>query len=127
MYTNGTHSVEDRIVSITQPWVRPIIRGKANSDVEFGAKVSISMIDGYAFMDKLDWNAYSEAGLLIPTVEAYKEKHGFYPQAVIADKLYRNRNNLTYCKERNIRLSGPKLGRPSKITDKKQRQQERKL
>ena len=125
MYTNGTHSVEDRIVSITQPWVRPMVRGKAKSDVEFGAKVSISMIDGYAFKDKLDWNAYSEAGLLIPVVEAYKEKHGFYPQAVIADKLYRNRTNLAYCKERGIRLSGPKLGRPSKLTDKNQRQQER--
>ena len=29
-------------------------------------------------------------------------------------KIYRNRENLSYCKERGIRLSGPALGRPRK-------------
>ena len=28
--------------------------------------------------------------------------------------IYRNRENLRYCKERGIRLSGPALGRPKK-------------
>lgn len=28
MYDNKTHSVEHRIVSISQPWLRPIVRGK---------------------------------------------------------------------------------------------------
>jgi len=28
--------------------------------------------------------------------------------------VYRNRDNLKYCKERGIRMSGPKLGRPPK-------------
>ena len=125
MHRSRTHTVEDRIVSITQPWVRPIVRGKAKCDVEFGAKVSISMVNGYAFKDKLDWNAYSEAALLKPIVEAYKAKHGYYPEAVIADKLYRNRENLAYCKANGIRLSGPKLGRPSKLHDKQLKKQER--
>jgi len=128
MYNKRTHSVENRIVSITQPWVRPIVRGKARSDVEFGAKVSISMINGYAFVDRIGWEAYSEAGLLKSCVEAYRKKHGFYPEAVIVDKLYRNRDNRNYCKERGIRISGPRLGRPSKqdISDsKKHKQQER--
>ena len=43
MYRKKKHKVEDRIVSISQSWVRPIVRGKANAPVEFGAKVSISM------------------------------------------------------------------------------------
>ena len=34
--------------------------------------------------------------------------------AVLADKIYRNRENLRFCKERGIRLSGPALGRPKK-------------
>lgn len=46
---------------------------------------------------------------------------GHYPRRILADKIYRNRNNLAYCKERNIRLSGPALGRPRKdaVIDKK--------
>ena len=121
MHRKRSHSIEDRIVSISQPWVRPIVRGKARHKTEFGAKVSASMVDGYAFKDRLDWNAYSEAGLLVPAVEAYKARHGFYPEAVLADKLYRNRENLAYCKERGIRLSGPRLGRPPKPRDDRSR------
>ena len=43
MYENKTHSVEDRIVSISQPYLRPIVRGKAKSPVEFGAKYDVSI------------------------------------------------------------------------------------
>ena len=35
----------------------------------------------------------------------------------LADKLFRNRENLRYSAERGIRLSGPKLGRPTKVVD----------
>ena len=117
MYQAKTHSVENRIVSIGQPHVRPIVRGKTNAPVEFGAKVSVSLIDGYAFIDKLAWDAYNEEKLLIPTIEEYRERFGHYPEAVLADKIYRNRGNLAYCKNHGIRLSGPRLGRPPKETD----------
>lgn len=39
MYENKTHSVEGRIVSISQPYLRPTVRGKAKSPVEFGANM----------------------------------------------------------------------------------------
>ena len=39
MYDNHTHSVSDRIISLNQPWIRPIVRGKAKASVEFGAKL----------------------------------------------------------------------------------------
>ena len=29
------------------PFVRPIVRGKTNAPVEFGAKLAISMVNGY--------------------------------------------------------------------------------
>jgi len=76
------------------------------------------MIGGYGFVDRIAWDSYSEATLLIPTAEQYRKKHGCYPEAIIADKLYRNRANLAYCKQRGIRLSGPRLGRPLKLADK---------
>lgn len=31
MYDNRTHSVPDRIVSVSQPYTRPIVRGKAGN------------------------------------------------------------------------------------------------
>ena len=112
MYERKTHQVEDRIVSIHQPWVRPIVRGKATADVEFGAKISVSLVNGYAMIERLDWDAYNEAGDLKETVERYKKRYGFYPERILADKIYRNRNNLHFCDKLNIRMNGPKLGRP---------------
>lgn len=116
-YLTKNNAIPDRIVSLHQPWVRPIVRGKANASVEFGAKVSIKMIDGYGFVDKTDWNAYAEEALLIPALLDYRRKYGCYPKAVIADRHYRNRKNLAFCKKWDIRLSGPRLGRPPKLTD----------
>jgi hypothetical protein len=46
-------------------------------------------------------------------VERYRDRFGYYPKAVLADQIYRTRENLRFCKERGIRLSGPQLGRPS--------------
>jgi transposase, IS5 family len=114
MHRNRTHRVPDRIVSIHQPWVRPIVRGKVTADVEFGAKICISMTDGYAAIERLDWDAYNETVTLTESIENYKNRTGHYPERVLADKIYRTRDNLNYCTERNIRFNGPKLGRPPK-------------
>lgn len=114
MYQTRTHQVDHRIVSIHQPHVRPIVRGKAGASVEFGAKISVSLIDGFAFMDKWDWEAYHEGAYLQKAVETYRKRYGVYPEAVLADQIYRTRENRRYCKKYGIRLSGPKLGRPSK-------------
>jgi len=114
MYQNKEHKIQDRIVSLHMPFVRPIVRGKANADVEFGAKLAISIVDGFSYMENLSFDAYNEGVTLQDAVENYRRRFGYYPEAVIADKIYRNRDNLQYCKERHIRLSGPPLGRPAK-------------
>ncbi|MFZ3131090.1 MAG: transposase, partial [Desulfosporosinus sp.] len=113
MYKAKNHQVEDRIVSLYQPHVRPIVRGKVSAAVEFGAKVAISIENGICRIEKLSWDAFNEAGTLIDSVERYKVRHGYYPEAVLADQIYRNRDNLAFCKKNNIRLSGPRLGRPA--------------
>ena len=122
MYDNHTHSVSDRIVSISQPWLRPIVRGKAKAPVEFGAKLDISVVNGFTRLEYHSFNAYNEAMKLSEMIERYKERTGSYPERILADKIYRNRENLAYCAERKIRLSGPALGRPKKdeIRNKKQ-------
>jgi hypothetical protein len=117
MYKNRSRRIDDRIVSISQPHVRPIKRGKAGSDTEFGAKVSISLVDGVSFVDRICWNNFNEGIDLITRIEAYRDRFGCYPESVHADKIYRNRENRRYCKKHNIRLSGPKLGRPPKATE----------
>jgi hypothetical protein len=113
MYQNKVNHVDNRIVSISQSHVRPIVRGKAGVAVEFGAKVAISLVDGYAHIEKLSWEAFNEGITLMDAVEQYRRRYGCYPEVVQADKIYRNRANIRYCEERGIRLSGPRLGRPA--------------
>ena len=117
MYKSKTCQIDDRIVSISQPHVRPIIRGKAGAKVEFGAKVAASLVDGYVRFDHISWDAMNESRLLETEVEKYRERYGCYPESIHVDKIYRNRENLRFCKERNIRMSGPTLGRPAKVTE----------
>ena len=111
MYDTDTHSCSDRIVSIYQPHVRPIPRGKLKSQVEFGAKLGVSLDDGFARINTLSWDAYHEAGDLIKQVEAYKELHGHYPELVQVDKIYATRENRMWLKQRGIRITAPPLGR----------------
>ena len=113
MYENNTHSVPDRIVSISQPYIRPIVRGKAKCPTEFGAKLDLSIDEyGMARLEKLSFDAYNESDVLITALENYRKRTGHYPKRALADQLYRNRKNISYCKERGIRLSGRALGRP---------------
>ena len=112
MYESQTHKISGRIVSLSQPHVRPIVRGKAKSPVEFGAKISAAVVDGFGFVDRINWEAYNESGDLKAQVEQYRKRFGFYPESVHADKIYRTRENRQYCKANGIRLSGQPLGRP---------------
>ena len=93
MFEKNERKVDNRIVSVTQPHIRPIVRGKAGTPVESGAKVSISLSDGFSFIDCLSWDSFNEAGDLISQVEKYKERYGYYPESVHADKIYQNREN----------------------------------
>jgi len=61
LYHSDTWSIEGRILSISKPWVRPIARGKARGMFEFGAKLSISLVDGMAEVHKLSWEPYNES------------------------------------------------------------------
>ena len=115
MYDNKTHKVKDRIVSISQPYIRPIVRGKAKAPVEFGAKLDMSIDEkGIARLEKLSFDAYNEEDVLVTAIENYRKRTGHYPERVLVDQIYRNQKNRAYCKSRKIRISGRALGRPKK-------------
>ena len=123
MHENEAKRIDDRIVSITQPHVRPIVRGKAGKPVEFGAKLSVSCFENYVFLDHARWDNFNESGDLKKQIEAYKNFTGYYPDSVHVDKIYRTKENRAWCKERGIRISGSPLGRPPKNVSKEARQQ----
>jgi IS5 family transposase len=122
MFDSRIRRCDDRIVSIHQPHVRPIIRGKQNKAVEFGAKLGVSLDqDGIACVDHVSWDAYSEGSDLPGQVEAYKQRHGHYPEKLLADPLYGNRENRKFLREKGIRFAGKPLGRPPKLSDTAQK------
>jgi hypothetical protein len=123
MVQNNSQRVDDRIVSVSQPHVRPIKRGKAGRDTEFGAKLSISVVNGFSFVDRLGWDNYNESLDLVDQIETYRRRFGFYPKSVHVDKIYRTRANRAFCKAHGIRMSGPPLGRPPKDVSPEDRKQ----
>ena len=109
-----TRSIPDRIVNLVQRHVRPIVRGKARAAVEFGAKISVSVRNGFAFLHRISWDPYNEAEDLIPQAKKYKQEYGCYPERICADRIYINTKNRNFCTRNDIRLSGKRLGRPPK-------------
>ena len=117
MYRDKSRRCDNRIVSISQPYVRPIVRGKQNKPVEFGAKLSVSLSgEGLACIDHLRWDAFHEGSDLETQVEAYRERYGVYPESVLGDPVYGTRDNRCYLKQRGIHFAGKPMCRPKKVT-----------
>ena len=121
MYRTKSRRCDDRIVSISQPYVRPIVRGKLDKPVEFGAKLSVSLSgEGLACVDHLRWDAFHEGHDLRSQVKAYRDRYGVYPEVVLGDPLYGTRDNRRYLNSKGIRFAGKPLGRPRKVTEENQ-------
>ena len=113
LYHADSRSIPDRIVSLCQAHIRPIVRGKARCNVEFGAKISISVTgEGFTYLDRLSYDPYNEGEDLKAQAMAYRRHHGHFPEVICADQIYRTRSNRAFCQRHGIRLSGPRLGRP---------------
>ena len=123
LWQNNQQSIADRIVSLSQPQIRPIIRGKAGKSVELGAKLSASCFEGYVILDRISWDNFNESGDFKSQIEAYRQFTGYYPESVHVDKIYRTRDNRAWCKERGMRISRPALGRPPLQVSKEKKRQ----
>ena len=125
MYRQHTHRVADRIVSLDQPAIRPIIRGKAKDPVEFGPKIDVSISHGVVAVERFAFNAFNESADLPATIDHYFDTYGTYPDEILADTLYRTRANIGLCADLGIKLSGPRLGRRPKQVDPAKRKADR--
>jgi transposase, IS5 family len=114
MHSTRTKRTDNRIVSIHQPHVRPIVRGKEGKKVEFGSKLQVSLVNGFTILNKLSWDNFNEGQYLIESVRDYKERFGVWPKEVLADQIYCNRENRRQLKEMGIHLRAKPLGRPAK-------------
>jgi transposase, IS5 family len=115
MYKDNVHRADHRIVSIHQPHVRPIVRGKTNANVEFGAKIQVCLMNGFSFLSDLSWEAFNEGTRLMTAVEQFRKRFGCLPAEVLADQIYCTRDNRAKLKELGIRLKAKPLGRPPAV------------
>jgi transposase, IS5 family len=121
MYDQNKHSIADRIVSIYQPHVRPMPRGKDKASVEFGSKQLVMYKDGYTHVYTIGWDNFNEGTCLQQCVEYYRQAYNCYPQSVSVDKLFGTQENRKYLKEHGIRFVGKALGRPKKMEARQKR------
>ena len=117
----------NRIVSVYQNYVRPIVRGKARHNTEFGAKINVSEVNGFCRIDRLNWEAYNESEDIRLQVYNYYNTFDCFPAELLADRIYLTRENRKFLKELNIKIYGKPLGRPKQqIKTSAQRYRDRK-
>jgi len=125
MYETDSRRCDDRIVSICQPHVRPIVRGKTGKRVEFGAKLGLSLAGGYLTHQTISWDAYNEASDLQHQAETYRLLTGHYPELIQCDKIYHTNANRSWCSERDIRMTAlPKGPKPNLSAYEKRKQRD---
>ena len=100
-------------MSISKPYVRPIVRGKEAKNVEFGAKSNNILVDGLSFIEKLSFNAFSEGTRLKHCITLHKRLFGVDVKKIGGDTGYAGTDNRDHCKANDIQTSFTKRGRPS--------------
>ena len=119
MFTTGTHSVPERIVSIAKSYVRPIVRGKEIKKVEFGAKVNMIQVDGINFIEHLSFDAFNEGPRLIDSIWYSRSLFGKITH-ISADDIYATNANRKWCTEHKIITNFKRKGRAGKHEDHRQ-------
>jgi len=111
---DSRESIPNRIVSLSKPHIRPIVRGKETKTVEFGAKCNNILIDGISFIEKLSFNAFNEGTRLKHCVSLSKKLTGVDVKKIGGDQSYSGNDNRTFCKENGIETSFTQKGRSGK-------------
>lgn len=127
-YFNEPESkIENRIVSLHKPYVRPIIRGKENKPVEFGAKIHIYQVDNFEFIEHISFDNFNETTRFESTIEQQQQHFGLVKQ-VAADRIYHTNKNRSICSQREINHNfTPKGAAPKDETIAKQKQKLREI
>jgi IS5 family transposase len=121
MYIQKTNRVEERIVSFTRPYVRPIKRGKQGKKTEFGGKGALVHVGGFLFLDYFEHRAFAEEALLVDHLAGYMDRFGKLPPSVVMDAKYGTNENREMMKEFEVRASFKRRGRRPKTVDSEDR------
>lgn len=124
-FDNPKAKINDRIVSLAKPYLRPIVRGKETKRVEFGMKVHEMQIGGINFIEHWSFSAFHEGVRLKKTI--WLHRFLFKTKVLLfgGDQLYANNKNRSYCSGQNIQTCFAPKGKPSK--DKAVRRQKKQL
>ena len=112
-YFHHGHKPKDRVVSLSKPYLRPIVRGKEVKSVEFGAKVNKIQIDGINFIQRLDFNAFNEGTCLRSAIFMARRLFGRV-DVIGADAIYATNKNRKYCTSQKISTDFKRKGRAGK-------------
>jgi hypothetical protein len=101
---NKTSSVKGRIVSLSQPHIRPIVRGKENKPVEFGIKAHIMQVGGINIVEYHSFEAFNETTRL---------KHAYFKHRSLigscthlaADGIYPTNSNRRFCSTKKLQTN----------------------
>lgn len=93
--------IKDRIVSLSKPYIRPIVRGKETKAVEFGAKVNKLQVDGLSFIEHFSYDAFNEGTRLKSAIGLHRALFGHCSHHA-ADKIYATNENRRYCTQEKI-------------------------
>ena len=93
--------IKDRIVSLSKPYIRPIVRGKETKAVEFGAKVNKLQVNGISFIEHFSYDAFNEGTRLKNCISLHHQLFGKCTHHS-ADKIYATNANRTYCSRNKI-------------------------
>lgn len=104
LVVNKTTSVKNRIVSLSQPHIRPIVRGKENKPVEFGIKAHIMQVGGINIVEHHSFEAFNETTRL---------KHAYFKHRTLigpcthlaADGIYPTNSNRRFCSAKKLQTN----------------------
>lgn len=113
MIVKNTKSIQDRIVSFHQPYVRPIVRGKERAPAEFGPKAHLAVVNGFVFLDRIDFKAFNEQKELAVSIEKHEKRFNRKPKTVLIDDGYSSRENRALLDQHQIEHSLKLVGRPT--------------
>jgi len=100
-YGDKNEPIKDRIVSLSKPYIRPIVRGKEVKPVEFGAKVNKLQVDGISFIQHFSYDAFNEGTQLQKAIEQHQQLFGKCTHHG-ADAIYATNKNRSYCSGHTI-------------------------
>ena len=111
MHRENVKRIDDRIVSLHKPQVRPIKRGKAGKDVEFGPKASLSHVGAFTFLDRLSTDNFNESCDVALQLANYEDRFGNKPPYVVGDRIYGTKDNRKLLDDSIIRDAFEPRGR----------------